>query len=618
MVDKTKQNEDRRRARDFIGVATCKFVAMRGFQTWCLLVAVCCAQASMQAKPNIVFLLTDDQDRTANSLDYMPHLNKILREGGTEFTHYYVSTGLCCPSRATILRGQYCHNTKIWDNGDLNNDTFLSGGFKKWMNLSLESSTIATLFKAGGYETKLCGKYLNGYGDQFASHVPEGWDHWHGMTDLAYFGPHFSDNGKLVKTPKTTYQTDYIRDQALEFINSQRDKTKPFFLYLSPFAPHAPSEPAPRHAHLFNDKKAPRYPSYNPDDSIQSQKPSWLKTLPKLTQDQLNSIDEFYRNRLRALQAVDEMLQNITDALEKEGILDNTYIFYSTDNGQHLGDYRLPAGKRQAYDTDVNVPFLVRGPGVQPGMKSDQLIQNVDLLPTWVELAGIQGPSNTKQQDGKSIVPLLHSNDVAEEFRTAAILEMLGGSSNMGTTYKKFPDFEKNRFWNNTYVAIRVTSSIPQIYDKTNFMFALWCTGETELYNLTTDPHEIKNMAGELTTQEMMGLQEVVVKLSKCAGSECHDMSSIINEVMINLEYRLKVGPHASAQIPCHNPKDLPGSHGDDIQMLIDDSEYCYDDLEECSKKLFKFGFPFSDDDKIPRHVSDAWEVYKEIPMNAD
>ena len=168
----------------------------------------------------------------------------------------------------------------------------------------------------------------------------------------------------------------------------------------------------------------------------------------------MDSIDEFYRNRLRALQAVDEMLQNITDALEKEGILDNTYIFYSTDNGQHLGDYRLPAGKRQAYDTDVNVPFLVRGPGVQAGMKNEQLIQNVDLLPTWVELAGIQGPSDTKQ-DGKSMVPLLHGNDAAAgEFRTAAILEMLGGSSNMGATYKNFPDFERNRFWNNTYVAI--------------------------------------------------------------------------------------------------------------------------------------------------------------------
>lgn len=587
---------------------------MHVFQAWCLSVAAFCVQSSMQTKPNIVFLLTDDQDRTANSLDYMPNLNKIMREGGTEFTHYYVSTGLCCPSRATILRGQYCHNTKIWDNGDLNNDTFLSGGFNKWLNLSLETSTIATLFKAGGYETKLCGKYLNGYEDKHASHVPEGWDHWHGMTYYAYFGPHFSDNGKLIKTSKTTYQTDYIRDKALEFINKQRDKSKPFFLYLSPFAPHSPSLPAPRHAHLFNDKKAPRNPSYNPDDSIQSQKPSWLKMLPKLTQQQMDSIDEFYRNRLRALQAVDEMLLNITDALEKEGILDNTYIFYSTDNGQHLGDYRLPAGKRQAYDTDVNVPFLVRGPGIEAGMKNEQLVQNVDLLPTWVELAGIQGPSDAQQQDGKSMVPLLYGNGTAGEFRTAAILEMFGGSSNMDLSiYKKYPDFERNRFWNNTYIGIRVTGSIPQIYDKTNFTFVLWCTGDMELYNHTTDPYEIKNSISELTTQEMMGLQELVVKLSKCAGSECYDMSSIINDVMVNLEYRLKIGSYGSALIPCHNPKDLPGDQNNDIQVFTDDPEHCYDDIEKCGQELFKFGFPYADNDEIPKHVSDAWEVYKGI-----
>jgi len=149
---------------------------------------------NINAKPNIIFILTDDQDVTANSLDYMPRLNKIFREGGTEFTEFYVSTGLCCPSRATIFRGQYCHNTEIWDNGDLNNDTFLSGGFEKWVQLDLEKSTIATLLKAGGYETMFCGKYLNGYSDTYVKHVPVGWDHWLGMTRTSFFRPHFSVN----------------------------------------------------------------------------------------------------------------------------------------------------------------------------------------------------------------------------------------------------------------------------------------------------------------------------------------------------------------------------------------------------------------------------------------
>ena len=176
---------------------------------------------------------------------------------------------------------------------------------------------------------------MNRYSDDHVAHVPPGWDHWLGMTRTSFFRPHFSVNGTLLKASKTTHQTDYIRDLTFEFLTEKRNKHNPFFVHLSPYAPHVPSLPAPRHANLFNNMTAPRNPSYNPDDDVQQQKPSWLKILPKLDRNQTNSIDEFYRNRLRAMLAVDEMLQNITDTLERE-ILDNTYIFYASDNGQHL------------------------------------------------------------------------------------------------------------------------------------------------------------------------------------------------------------------------------------------------------------------------------------------
>ena len=125
-------------------------------------------------RPNIIFLLTDDQDVTANSLNYMPYLGKLLRQDGMEFANFFVPTGLCCPSRATIIRGQYCHNTKIYDLGDLNNSTYLSGGLEKFVQEGLEDSTIATLLTDAGYETAFVGKYLNGYKDGSASHVPAG------------------------------------------------------------------------------------------------------------------------------------------------------------------------------------------------------------------------------------------------------------------------------------------------------------------------------------------------------------------------------------------------------------------------------------------------------------
>ena len=473
------------------------------------------------------------------------------------------------------------------------------------------------MLKAGGYETIFCGKYLNGYSDAYVDHVPVGWDHWLGMTCTSFFRPHFSVNGTLLKTSKTTYQTDYIRDLAFEFLTEKRNKHKPFFVYLSPHAPHAPSLPAPRRANLFNNMTAPRNPSYNPDDDVQQQKPSWLKILPKLTQNQTDSIDEFYRNRLQAMLAVDEMLQNITDTLEKEGILENTYIFYASDNGQHLGDYRLPAGKRQAYDTDVKVPLLVRGPGVKAGVKNSQLVQSVDFLPTWVELAGANSPRNSKQQDGKSMVNILQGNRVDEMFRAAAIIEMYGGSSSMGSTYRNYPYFERSRFWNNTCVAIRVTGSIPQIYGGSNYLLILWCTGEMELYNITTDPYELKNTVGQLNTQERIGLQELVVTLSKCAGSECYDMKQILSKVMINLEYRIKMGSSTGAQIPCHNPSDLlPDYSFENVLRYIEDETYCYKDVEMCGKELFRSGLPFADDDAIPEHVLIAWELYENRKNN--
>ncbi|XP_065837522.1 N-acetylglucosamine-6-sulfatase-like [Oscarella lobularis] len=530
-----------------------------------LFVAITCWVDSKNS--NIIFLLTDDQDVTANSLDFMPLLDKILRKGGAEFPNYFVPTGLCCPSRATIVSGQYCHNTKIWDNGDLNNATFLSGGFKKALATNIERVTVATELKSAGYETMLCGKYLNGYDDNEAKHVPSGWDHWTGMTDTAYYGPHFSVGGKLVKTGKSTYQTDYIRDVALDFLTSKRDKGKPFFMYLAPFAPHAPATPAKRHENMFKEMKAPRYDSFNPDDSAQKEKPSWLGRLPKLTQNQIDGIDNFYRNRLRSLQAVDEMLQNITDALESEGILNETYIFYMGDNGQHLGDYRLPGGKRQAFDTDIRVPFFVRGPGVPAGKVVREVIQSIDLFPTWADIANVKELAAGHEVDGKSIMPVFDSvgqSTTTNAFRSVALAEMFGGSSNMGGVYKGLPGFEKNRFWNNTYQAIRVINGTDWAAGA-NWMYAEWCTGEKEFYNLTSDPREINNLAGSLSATMQEKLAGALHNLGTCAGKECQnpDFTKTVNYTLV-----------------CHNPPDM--QQEDDL-------------FEETS-----YGFPFSDSDFVP------------------
>ena len=550
--------------------------------------------------PNIIFLLTDDQDVTAQSLNYMPRLGKIMREGGTEFANYFVPTGLCCPSRSTIIRGQYCHNTKIWDNGDLNDKElgYYSGGFAKVIEEGLEKTTIATLLQRAGYETYLVGKYLNGYEDLQVEHVPEGWDHWMGMTSTSYYGPKFSDQGSLLETSKETYQTDFISHVSQDWIMT-RDKSKPFFIYIAPFAPHGPSTPAKRHANLFNDSIAPRYPSYNANDLIQDQKPSWIKRMPLLDDTQTAEMDEFYRNRLRALQAVDEMLENITNLVVSEGIADKTYLFYMGDNGQHFGDFRLPPGKRQAYDTDIRVPFLVRGPGIKGGVNVTEVVMSIDLFPTWIQLAGAELPTHYVP-DGKSIIPLLLGSVPAQPavntFRSVALAEMYGGSSNMGTRYIGMKGFELNRFWNNTYQAVRIINGSDWA-EGANWMYAEWCTGEIEFYNVTDDPHQIFNLAGTTDASLLNKLSALVKILGSCAGEICSniDLASISN---LDKSYSYTDGP-----LKCFNPPDLDLSSrslDDSIwDLLEEDASYC--------EVVVKNGFPYADSDRVSDRVINLW-----------
>ena len=567
---------------------------------WFAVVLLLPAVVLCDDRPNIVFVLTDDQDVTASSLNYMPYLEKLLRQEGMEFANFFVPTGLCCPSRSTIIRGQHCHNTKIYDNGDLNNSTYLSGGFNKFVAEGLENSTVGTLLTEAGYETALVGKYLNGYEDGNASHVPAGWKHWMGMTAVNYYGPHFSQDGTLYKTNASVYQTDFIRDWAHDFLTEKRDPTKPFFMYIAPFAPHAPATPAHRHASLFPDAKAPRYPSYNPVDIVQRNKPSWIKRLPLLNETQISEIDMLYRLRLQSLQAVDEMLLTVFVTIEDLGLDKNTYLFYMGDNGQHLGDFRLPAGKRQAYDTDIRVPFLVRGPGVKVGVNVTEVVQSVDLLPTWLELAQAKGPLNPKQIDGKSIVPLLNGSmppsPKVNQFRSVALAEMYGGSSNMGPGYKGMPYFEQNQFWNNTYQAVRIINGSDWA-ENANWLYAEWCTGEKEFYDSTVDPYQLFNLIYFVDPTVLSQLSTLVSKLGDCVAEECYN----IDFKSIALEAQDMSVSRESDRLKCFNPPDLPG-------VPLRRRPWAYN---LPVPEPFVSGFPFADSDQVPEEVMKVWEQYK-------
>ena len=215
-----------------------------------------------------------------------------------------------------------------------------------------------------------------------------------------YFNCTLNENGVLVTygSEPEDYLTDVLSGKATDFI---RRTTAPFFIYLTPHAPHEPAIPAPRHVGFFADRIAPRPPSFNEADI--SDKPTWIRAIPLLTQSEIDAIDAGYRDRLETMLAVDDMVAAQIRTLEETGQLDNTFIFFTSDNGYHLGQHRL-IGKDTIYEEDIRVPLIVRGPGVPAGQTVNHLALNSDLAPTLAELAGASAPEFV---DGRSLVRVL-------------------------------------------------------------------------------------------------------------------------------------------------------------------------------------------------------------------
>src|SRR5215208_6056573 len=221
------------------------------------------AQA-LSAKPNIVFILTDDMRK--DDLKYMPKTRSALKDKGMTFENAFVSHALCCPSRATIMRGQYAHNTHVLSNNPTDSSSTTSGGWQAYKDNGNEADNVATRLHGLGYRTGLFGKYLNGYMDS-TTDIPDGWDRWF-ATQGAYFDYDANDQGTIrhFGTKARSYQTDVIRRKTNTFISDSATQSSPFFAYVAPKAPHLPAIPAPRDADEFDGEKAPRLPPFNEAD----------------------------------------------------------------------------------------------------------------------------------------------------------------------------------------------------------------------------------------------------------------------------------------------------------------------------------------------------------------
>ena len=438
--------------------------------------------ADTQERPNIVFILTDDLD--TRSISVMPKLESVLIDEGTTFENAFVTDPLCCPSRATFLRGQYSHNTKIQGNSPP------EGGHEKFQRLRLDRSTVATWLDDAGYDTVYLGKYMNGYDN--TRYVPPGWDRWFGWLGN-YYGSgseyRLNENGHIrTYNQDQVHDTDLLREKAVRYIRNQKGDGRPFFMYLAPNGPHTPAYVAERHEGMFSGRPLPRPPSFNEEDI--SDKPEVVK-YPELGHGEVEELGDLYRKRLAALQSVDAMVNGVVGALQDTGQLNDTYIMFTSDNGFLIGEHRR-TDKSLPYEESIKVPFIVRGPGV-PTQKIDHLVINNDFAPTVADLAGIAPPNFV---DGESFVPLLRDEKPGlKEWRTGFLVEHVTP----------------------TYQALRTNE----------YTYVEWSGGAKELYYLDGDPYQLHNAfhpdqpAPPLDPTLVAGLEEQLEALRGCEATQC-------------------------------------------------------------------------------------------------
>ncbi len=385
-------------------------------------------------RPNLLFIFSDDHAQQAIScygsqVNVTPQIDR-LAQGGARFTNSFVTNSICTPSRATLITGQYSH---------LN-------GVPVFNRFDGSRDNVAKHLQAGGYHTGMIGKWHLGSD-------PTGFDRWIVLPGQGrYWDPDF-----LVPGRKLTIQghcTQVTTDLGIEWLKT-RPKDKPFFLMLHQKAPHRAWEPDDRNKEIFQSKSFPEPATFWDDYAtrpaalpfneqtvardltrrdLKLEPPAdlkgpalneWFNTKP--TEVQIVAADgtsrtlggedlirwkyrRYMQDYLACVQGVDDGVGAVLDYLEESGLAENTVVFYSADNGWYLGELGL-YDKRFMYEPGLRVPLIVRGPGIEAGMTPASFVANIDLAPTFLDLAGLPIPASMQ---GRSLVPLLHGETPAD------------------------------------------------------------------------------------------------------------------------------------------------------------------------------------------------------------
>lgn len=450
------------------------------------------ALAVPDPRPNIIVITTDDQ--RADETFVLTRLRERIAARGTSFAHAYANFPLCCPARATFQTGQYAHNHGVA--GNLS-PTSPVGGFPAF-NVN---NTVATWLDAAGYRTAFVGKYLNKYGVPRLT-LPPGWDDWQSMfAGGNYFDTKIYDNG--VKRRFTgPYQTDVLGNLATEVIQRDAPADPPFFLYASFYPPHngTPAEPddprittpavAPRWRDFYAGRQFAKGPAYNEADV--SDKPSYVRSKIRITANMEAQLTEASQQRLESLEAFDEAVGNMLDALTAAGELDNTVILFTSDNGYMRGEHRIHAGKTVPYEDSARVPLIASGPGFPAGVIRGQMVGHIDLAATIAFAAGV---TPRLPVDG---VPLQRVAETATAF---------GGRSQVLEAGPKTVDGP----W--FYRGVRHPRWEYIDYGTEDFV---------ELYDMVNDPDQLRNLAYvPAFADERADMAALLAQLRDCSGAAC-------------------------------------------------------------------------------------------------
>jgi N-acetylglucosamine-6-sulfatase len=544
--------------------------------------------------PSFVVIQTDDQTLDglyatftpfpgAAEIRSMPNTLDLIAKKGMTFNRYYVSYPLCCPSRVSLLTGRYAHNTGVKGNVQPN------GGYFGFSFRAAYSHNLATWLQGAGYRTIHIGKFLNGYGDEpydNGSTVPPGWTSWHTVlkadTNHYFYGYTINNNGQISEpygesgswetreygqrdpagcpfAPEEgrpcLYETDIFNWMAREELLATPPE-QPFYLQLDYTAPHgdfrrpAGPEPAPRNYDWFKGAKLPHDRSEGFDEGNVSDKPSFIREAEHLTPNDKRTYKVYWEKQLESLRSIDDGVKEVLDTLGQLHRLRNTYILFTSDNGFFFGEHRLIGGKFLAYEPATHLPFLIRGPGIEPDTSTGELTENIDIAPTILDLAGVEAD---KSMDGRSMVPFLRDPELRsrrpilfESFVQTNDVEANGAISSSG-------EGDGGRAGGNGSTGRRrgggaLASSTahasilapPLNYEGIRlgpYKYIAWPDGEKELYNINKDPNELNNIVKEPNFYPIRNfLHRQLRRFENCKGRECREVTPPLPLTRIEFE----------------------------------------------------------------------------------